>query len=875
MIKSKLNNTQSNYAIVDEDFVYAQSRPGLSRPQSSGRGSAGFNKSSGRKRSIANRYTINMVFKPYINLYEAIIDGIDEVEVVITERDKFTLDYFSAEQTPANVANDINSFFTKAKQKLKIEAEKLEIYSEEFNLTDFVRDKHVAYMGNGRINKKNYWMYLPKKDVLSVANFRDAQAALENPMDTITTDAVHTGSLNDDRDARDLAFDTFDSAGYDPAMIAQVRYPSTGKKARSNGIRNSRINPPDQTIPQFGSKRAKAPAIFYELHKKFFKSTASESTRYSIVETPQRLKYIRVNFKLGFEVDESTYQKLALKNRLFFMLKFKKNNITVKTEKFSFNSRKEFSKGQTRYRPLDLRCKAGDPQIAESDKITVTNRNRFVMNFTIYETSVREGEIVSRKIKSGQIRPKTTEMFEQISTIFGSASQSRSYRIMSCRRGAKYLCNIDEVVTPATTKKPSYESQFPAIYATKSTANSAVINVKNPPVDADLIKIIRKDLGPTRPSSSPRGRKGAGLTTVGKALPLGSSRKFIVAVLDSASSILDNNRLFHNSIYEYSAEFYFNGAKLPAEVSTILHYMDDSSISSKISFNTSEKSSTRTAGSIVHSFKIEETISKDTADKLLSTINAQGQQSTYSEELTEIKNQTGTITKYRITRQNLRTGSEEVVSNDALPNIVQTFNITKSRRDSYKYIIQLDAAPAAAVSYSSVVESIDQSSGQSFKYSYRKWRGQKTYDDEALPSVSAIVKNNFAEAMNKSGKKATITFSGPATVPKIQIFTAGRDSFNKCNWLEWSIRGSTDNIDHFLILCFYDGIQAPIGAAGIPPGQNRTFIYKDTRMYGLLGDVIYQVVIVSKDFTYYTNSPEKSVRYNSTINPRTFMKGKG
>ena len=871
MIKPNLKNQGKDYAIVAGDFIDARATVAGSRAL----GTRGFSKKSGKKRQQSKKYNIKLTFAPYINLYEALCDGLDEVEVVITDREKFTLNYFNPIQTPASVVNDINSFFTKSKQALYREQEKLEIYSEEFNLTDFVRDSHVALIGKRAINKTNYSNYLPTRDIVTVANFRDVKAVSGNPIDIITTSEVHTGSLNDERDARDLAFDSFDVSGYDPAMIGQVRYPADSKLARSNGTLSVRINPPRQTIPQFGDQRAKAPAVFYELHKKFFKSTATESTQYSLVEKPEKIKHQRVKFNLRFQVKEDTYQKLVLSRKLFILLKYKKNNVTIKTEKFSFNSQKEFEKGKAVYKALDLRCKAGDPTIAESDKITLTNRNNFSMKFSIIETSIRSGEIHSEIIKRGLITKRSTLNFNKISTIFGSSSQSRSYRVMSSRIGGTTLCNIDEVVTPSSTLRASYDSHLPVIHAIKAEDNSAIISVKNPPSDADLIKIIRKDLGSKRCSSSPRGPAGAAETTVGKSMGVGSSRGFVVAMLQNARSFFDYKTLFHNSTYEYKAEFYSNGAKLPVGVSTVLHYMNDSSISSKISFKIGDKSSGKSGNSIIHKFVIEEAISKDTAEKLLSTINTQGQQSTYSSELAQIKNRTGTITKYNITRTNTKTGKEEIVSTNTPPNVIQTFEITSRKRDTYKYTIKLSATEASKVSYSSAVEKIDQLSGQTYKFSNRKWRGQKTYDDEALPSQSSIIQNNFSDALNDSGQFASVTFSGPMVSPKIQAFSAGRDPFNKCNWLEWSVSGEIEEIDHFLILCFYNGIQAPIGAAGVPTDTKKKFIYKETRMYGLLGTVTYQVIIVSKDFTYYTNSPERSVTRLSTVPLSTLMKRKG
>ena len=875
MIKSS-NKFSKDFAIVSGDWVnakYSEQGPALgSGPPSFSAGSRG--RFAAKRTKGIKSYNVVMTFVPYIDLYRALVNGLNEIEVTITERDRFTLDYFPSDKTPARVAHNINSFFTKAKQSLYNEKSRQAIHSETFNLTDFLPDSVVSQIGNHRINKKNYRNYYPKKSVIQVGNYDDAKASLENPIDAITTDRVHTGSLNETRDARDLAYDVFDLNGYDPAMIAQVAFPATSKEDRANGIRSNIINPKNYVIPLFNEDSTSGPpATFYELHKKFFKSTASEITRYSLIEKIVKLQYQPVKLRLRFKSDQANFQKLSLSKKLWLMITYKKNGVAVKTERFSFDSQSEFKRSNSVYRSLDLKCKAGDPSIAEGDKLSLRNPNPFPMRYEIIETSIIRGNISSKKIKAGLIRGKSIIKFSEITTFFGSTSQSRSYRVISQKPKGTALANIDEIVTPSSTQRPNYDSLFPAIYATKSSGNSAVVNVKNAPADTDLIKIFRKDLGPGRQTS---GRYFlAGNTSVGKCIPEGVSRNILVAVMKEPSAFTDFRQLFHNRVYEYSVEFYSNGAKLPVSVSTILHYMDNSPVSRFIEFNISEKQSQKVSNAMVHSFKIEETVSKSAAGKLLNVVNSEAMQSSFTQELNELKTQTGMITSYKVVRANLRNGDTEIVATDAAPNVLQNYTVSTNLRDSYKYLVTLSAAPAGGASFSTSVEAIDTSSGQAYKYSYRKWRGQETLDQESLPSVYTVNKNNVKSSMGKSGKMTSVVFSAPYTMPKIETFNVTRDSFNKCNWVEWSLRGSQQDIDHFLILAFYNGVQAPIGAASVKGEKNKNFVYRDQRMFGLLGEVVYQIIIVTKDFTYYTNTPEKSVKYMSTVPPVTFSSTRG
>ena len=842
MIRNKAS-IQSTLAKIDSDFVDVRVR----------------------SRSVGGRVRIYFTFEIYLNLFEALLDNIDEIEITITEKEKFTSSYFSDPNTPKSVSNDINAFFTKTKNKLRTKAKEQAIHTETYNIMDFLNDSIISKISNGIITQENYEQFLPKKDVLRIQTLDESISKNENSLNLITSN-INTGSLNDSRNANDLAFDIFESSGYDPAMISFVEFPAISIEDAADGLKSNTINPPEKIMPTFGSGKGDAPDQFYELYSRFINSTSDDSSRYSMVESSERIKFMPVRFRTRMNVSRKEYREISQKNKLFVILRFKSKGVISQVETFSWNNKFEFSKLAGVYKDLILKVEPGDFSIAESDKITVYNPNNFPLKYELQEYYIKFGVLVSKKIASGWIKRKSIEEVEDASTIFGSSSTSRSYRVTAYRPipGSQNACNYSDIAIPSTTSLPDYESLTPSCDAIKTKKNSALISIKSFPKSADMIKLFRKDIGSTRMQI---GRFNPNGSEIMRSISSGTSKEFLVGTLKGNGSIEDIGNLYHNSTYEYIAKFYSNGCIIPIEARDVLHYMDTSDISSSITFNVSNKSLVSLGNSIKHIFQIEENISETAADLLLQDVTNISQAGNFQNELEAVKAETGTVTQYKIVQINTTKGIKRVLTDTAAPGKLLTYDITSNLNDTYKYRITPYAAAAAALSYKTAIEKIDDNSGGTYKFLYRKWRGQETIDREALPARSEIITNSTRRALRKSptSKFVVTTFSSSEVRPKIFGVFSERDPFNKCNWIKWNVKGKINSIDHFLIVASYNGVQAPIGAAAPNPSKGRNFIYRDNRFFGLLGTVTYQIIAVNKELSYDDSASETSITNISSI----------
>ena len=852
---------------VDADFVDVRVRQTRQRRRGPGR-------TRGRGRGKKITYRVQFKFKIYINLFEALLDEIDQIELTISEKDRFTMPYFNDPKSPSSVSNDINAFFTKTKTALAKKAREQAIATRRFSVLTFLNNETISQISNGIITLENYEQFLPERDILSVQNLKDVDSQIDNPLDTITS-TISTGSLDDSRDAEDLAYDVFDANGYDPAMIANVRFPAYSNEDAADGIASSVMNPPQKIIPSYGSAQKKAPNAFYELYSRFVNSSDPNSFRYSLVEESAHIKFIPVDFRVTLTLDRQKYNELIQKSKLFLILRFKSKGSPAQVETFSWNNKFEFTKLSGIYQDLILNVKPGDFSIAEPDMITVKNPNNFPVKYKLYECYINKGRLNSKNISNGLLRGRRSIELEDISTIFGSNSQSRSYRVIAWRNipGGQPICNFSDIEIPSTTDRPAYDSLSPSVDVLKSGPQTATISVRSIPKDATLIKIFRKNLGAQRlliPRYLPNGADD-----IGRALPEDISRNFLVGTLTNAGTIEDAGNLYHNSTYQYTAKFYSNGADIPVEASDVIHYMDNSGISGYINFNIANKSTELLENSVAHHFSIEETVDPSVADLLLGDVSSIGQAGNFASELEAAKEETGTVTQYKIVRINSTRGRKKVITEEAQPNVSLKYTVTKNISDTYKYRISMNAAPAAALSYKTVATKIDQESGRTYKFLYRKWRGQETIDREALPAYSEIVKNSTKRALRSApgGSFTTVAFSTSIPKPKVKQFSVEADPFNKCNWLRWAVSGRTKTIDHFLIVAFYNGVQAPIGVGANWPSKGRNYVYRDTRLFGLLGTVTYQIIIVNKKFTYDDSASEANVVKLSSFPQFALLKG--
>ena len=85
--------------------------------------------------------------------------------------------------------------------------------------------------------------------------------------------------------------------------------------------------------------------------------------------------------------------------------------------------------------------------------------------------------------------------------------------------------------------------------------------------------------------------------------------------------------------------------------------------------------------------------------------------------------------------------------------------------------------------------------------------------------------------------------------------------------LSWTVvEGDNSMIDHFLVLCEYQGISSVIGVMhAFDDGRSYTFI--DKKLSGAIGQRVYRVLPVMNNFTLGAMSPATPVITSTNLDP--------
>jgi len=341
--------------------------------------------------------------------------------------------------------------------------------------------------------------------------------------------------------------------------------------------------------------------------------------------------------------------------------------------------------------------------------------------------------------------------------------------------------------------------------------------------------------------------------------------------------------VFDGNTYEYKCKMVFaDGIERISNSSTII---TRTRIQENISVSSSNPSvrSTGKVGSYVVSISPKIEIPTSDADLVKTTFENLGLSDLYSEEIEDIKSEFENITAFNVTRFDTVTGEEEdfgiisterfedmgdqtrgisapaagreyVYKFDALvripDDIISEIKTTQPSRNIKK--MSTSALTVAGRSNSAVSNDINFNFSQKFTSPTAIRNGTLSYGG-ALASRHA--ENSFE--MGMTGISKTVTVKTPDTEIKIKAKKPrmGRSGGVK---LKWTVDGSIDKIDHFIIMASRLGVTVPVGTHHAI-SKTAGFEYTDESQSGILGDVEYSIVPVFSDYTQGSISTMGSV----------------
>ena len=352
-------------------------------------------------------------------------------------------------------------------------------------------------------------------------------------------------------------------------------------------------------------------------------------------------------------------------------------------------------------------------------------------------------------------------------------------------------------------------------------------------------------------------------------------RELIGSVVKGRQSIIDNDVQL-GDVYIYTADLHFNGAAGYGFATTGFISFREGDMS-RLAFSLQNKKIHGSPNQPTHSFRIIESIKSTPASELLKTVNESGQAGSFTDELSESKDDTTMITAYAVFR--IKASDSSVLylgQHEANRKLMFSFRQSEySYSETYDYIVLPAATSTMALSYSSVGEEIDISSGNSFKFVYKKFRDKNFNRPVLLPSYFEVKKDNikFALLNLPHGASETLKFSHAKSQGRITGFKAVSKDNTDCAFLSWGYSGDKSTILHFVIFANYNGYKAPIGIS-IPDkinNSNKLITYCDEKLGDVPGEVIYSVLPIL--VTGEKGSESNGAQANSTKNyPRKALR---
>lgn len=739
-------------------------------------------------------------FTVYGRLIQALIDGYDEIEVSITNGERFSLDYFKGTVTTTGVEKAIQEFVKSS----RIDSENFDSAGNVYNksvisIKEFLPDDIVSGVGNGNINAENYRDYLP---------------FVENLVLTDKTGAIETNTVINQQDGFSQKSATiFEKYSVSPMRVANIPHPAL-------------MQPTDNLLA--------TNADVYGYYEEFFRSGDMTNT---ILQT----EVLRANFQKFKVVSEVIVDAIGTstggfgglliqKQEAFLRLELLDESIIVDEFERKFDNSSPYL-NLLAVKPDDLEVTVNTFASAHSveDTVNIENKtnNSININITSQQFDEETFEIFSSYKNNMLLGPGETGEYSNEPASLNS-STSRSYSIQAWKQIPGYQHVVNNVYT---TISP--------ISANTISESDHTFNMVIEPASVGGVKIIVSGFrSEVDTGLIYRTNKRTGTTN-------------LVGKLTKKTPSLTDQNIDNDALHEYVMYYQSNDGFTDFGVSAV--YSNPNFINMPTTFSVTNQSTSLNdsseSGKQIHKFKITENIDTTVARQLLDSVNSTGEANRYENELESVKTETSVITKYRISRYLETLGRLEYLG---LYDADTTLKFEFDRaNETYRYYIDQLIAEDANVSYETTVSRTD-ANGNEYKFRYKKWRDPA--NSGALPTNAEIADDNVELLWSTApvASNQVIVFESGNLLGSITSLEGNYTQLSQTVSLKWEYTGNVDQLMNFFIMATINGVSAPIGAAttNALPGQGGDSI-KLTYVHDLNGvslnqnpSIMYEVVPV-------------------------------
>jgi hypothetical protein len=435
-------------------------------------------------------------------------------------------------------------------------------------------------------------------------------------------------------------------------------------------------------------------------------------------------------------------------------------------------------------------------------------------------------------------------------------------RKMSSRHRRK-VCR--RYMLPTGDKKINEELTHASIFA-ENTQDHVSLRITNIPVGPVSLYVTATDM-----SSVSMHRSGNRKSRVVGSLP--NEQVILINKSMLETGLLDYD-VKDGHIYEYKCILiYPSGKTVESKVSEIHEFKKENVSTERATIEISELNVLADdVNNITITFDIAGVLTSPGINMVIDSLQAAGIDSSFVDEILSGKSDLSSILSYCVLRQDDTSGQTEdmgvflggtFVDSPATRESLGVTDIIPGR--TYRYIIKVLLQSPQTLFVGSRAIAIDSETNQAFSKLVSKYYNPYTLETGTLPSTAAASGYNVPSRISSSNKflqgSIGLEKSIDAVIPS-QICSISSASCTKLangkNLISWSISGSQDEIDHFLVMASYQGIKSTIATAH---NMSESGIYKmiDLELSGEVGEVLYSIIPVYSNYTYGTEVSAESV----------------
>jgi len=318
-------------------------------------------------------------------------------------------------------------------------------------------------------------------------------------------------------------------------------------------------------------------------------------------------------------------------------------------------------------------------------------------------------------------------------------------------------------------------------------------------------------------------------------------------------------------IYEYRCVMiYPDGKEVLSKITEVHEFLKELGQEEKVVVELADLTlQTDAAGGSTVSFNINPSFTSTGMETVVNALSASGVSASFITEVQADRSKLNNLLAFLVQRQAEVSGETEtfgVISAGSFTDNAMARRVAGVQPllagSSYRYIVKVLMRSAESLFDTVLSEDIDLETAKRYQTKVSKFLNPTTLRNGTLPSTGQAFGKNPRSRMKstdkfmegRTGLETTIDVDiimHKASIDKVRAIRHGaRKSF-----VYWSITGSQDDIDHFIVMATYQGVKSTVGTVHNMSYSGRYF-FIDKELSYEPGTIEYSVIPVFADYQY-------------------------